>query len=80
MNKFTFPLKQQMQGPDVDNLQDALELLLDRGLILSRHECARCELATALQRESAEQIYGEATCKAVNVFQEEQRPERGSTV
>ncbi|MCL6542209.1 MAG: hypothetical protein K6T87_16760 [Roseiflexus sp.] len=51
MNKITFPLKRQMQGPKVADLQDALKLLLDRGLILGQDEGVRRNLLAALQPE-----------------------------
>mgnify|MGYP001562357018 CR=1 FL=1 len=40
MNKITFPLKQRMQGAAVADLQDALQLLLDRGVLLRDDEAA----------------------------------------
>jgi hypothetical protein len=33
MNKITFPLELLMQGPEVGDLQAALQLFLDRGVI-----------------------------------------------
>ena len=50
-----------MQGPEVADLQAALQLLLDRGVILRDEEGARRELSAALQRERAERNYG-GTC------------------
>lgn len=73
MNKITFPLKPRMQGPAVADLQDALRLLLERGLLFANDEGARRELLQALQRERAEQLYGSATAKLVARFQEEHR-------
>lgn len=73
MNKITFPLTLRMQGPAVGDLQAALQLLLDRGVILRDDERARRELTAALQRERAEQTYGNATSTLVSIFQE-QRP------
>jgi peptidoglycan hydrolase-like protein with peptidoglycan-binding domain len=73
MNKITFPLKRQMRGPQVADLQDALKLLLERGLLFADDEGARRELLPALQRERAEQLYGNATAKLVARFQEEHR-------
>jgi hypothetical protein len=35
MNQITFPLKHRMQGAAVADLQDALQLVLDRGVILA---------------------------------------------
>lgn len=71
MNKITFPLNQPMQGPQVGDLQNALQVLLDRAAILANDEGARRELATALRRDHAQQSYGEATGKLVSVFQRE---------
>jgi hypothetical protein len=41
MNKITFPWKLRMRGPEVADLQDALQLLLDRGALLAGDEAAR---------------------------------------
>src|SRR5574337_267360 len=71
MNKITFPLKQHMRAPAVANLQDALQLCLDRGAILANDEGARRELSTALKLERVDQIYGETTRKLVRIFQSE---------
>ena len=56
MNKITFPLKQRMQGAAVADLQDALQLLLDRGFILANGDGARRELSAALERERTKQL------------------------
>ncbi|MHC1764914.1 MAG: hypothetical protein AB9869_11530 [Verrucomicrobiia bacterium] len=73
MNRITFPLRSGMQSQRVGELQAALQLLLDRGVILPRDERARRELSAALEREQAEQTYSNATLKAVGVFQEERQ-------
>jgi hypothetical protein len=62
-----------MKRAEVGDLQDALQLLLDRGVLLTDDEAARRELSEALRRERAEQTYGGATSKLVGRFQEEQR-------
>ena len=80
MNKIIFPLKLRMRGPGVDNLQAALQLLLDRGVILTDDEGARRELSAALKLERAKQTYGAATRKLVNIFQEERRLEVSGAV
>lgn len=77
MNKITFLLKQGMKSPEVGNLQDALQLLLNRGVLLAKDEAARRELSEALRRERNEQTYGETTSKLVSVFQEERRLQAG---
>jgi hypothetical protein len=73
MNEITFPLKPRMEGPEVPNLQEALQLLLERGLVLRRDEATRRELPSALQYEQSGQTCGEATRKLVSAFKEEQR-------
>src|SRR5947208_3142329 len=75
MNKIIFPLRLQMQGSEVGDLQAALQLLLDRAVILADNEGARRELSAALQLEHIEQIYGEVTRKIMGVFQEERQLE-----
>ena len=70
MNKITFPLKSRMTGSTVADLQDALQQILERGVILRDDEDTRRELTATLQRERAEQTYGKATSKLVSVFQE----------
>jgi len=80
MNKITFPLKQRMQGAAVADLQEALQLLLDRGALLPDDEAARRAQSTALQRERAGQTYGSATAKLVSLFQEERRLQASGAV
>ena len=72
MNRVTFPLEHQMQGQDVGDLQDALQLLVDRSMLLADDERLRRELAEALQNEQAQQTFGDATMKLVFRYQEEQ--------
>jgi peptidoglycan hydrolase-like protein with peptidoglycan-binding domain len=69
MNKITFPLKQRMQGAAVADLQDALQLLLDRSVLLRDDEAARRDISATLRTERAGQTYGDATRKLVSVFQ-----------
>lgn len=80
MNQITFPLKQRMQGAAVGDLQSALQLCLDRGVILRDDEAARRELTAVLQRERAEQTYGSVTRKLVSLFQEARRLESSGAV
>jgi hypothetical protein len=67
----TFPLKSEMQGPTVADLQEALRLLLDRGAIRTLDSPNRPtaeELATLGQRlaeERAQSVYGKATQRLV---------------
>jgi hypothetical protein len=70
MNKIIAPLRIGLQGAAVDDLQAALRLLLDRGLFLNNDDGARRELTVALDREKAQQNYGDATAKLVSLFQE----------
>jgi len=72
MNKIAFPLKPRMNGPKVGDLQAALQLLLERAVILANDEGARREWSTALKRERVEQIYGDATGKLVSSFRHQQ--------
>jgi hypothetical protein len=71
MNTITFPLKRQMQGPQVADLQEALKLLLERGLILAKDADRRKKLLTALPPERDKQSYGKITAELVAVFQSE---------
>lgn len=75
MNSITFPLKLQMKGSAVADLQDALFQLLERSAILGGDGRARLELAAVLRRESEAEIFGEATQKLVSIFQEERHLE-----
>ncbi len=70
MNKITFPLKQVMQGAVVTDLQDALQLCLDRRVLLAADDAARREMSEALARERIGQTYRDATAKLVSLFQD----------
>jgi hypothetical protein len=69
MNRITFPLKRQMQGAAVADLQDALQALLERGVLLGSDEAAPQDLSEALKRERVAQAYGSATFKLAGLFQ-----------
>lgn len=71
MNKITFPLNLRMKRPEVGDLQDALQLLLDQNVILRNDEPTRHEISDALKKERIKQTYGIATRKAIGIFQEE---------
>ncbi|MFB7287798.1 neuraminidase-like domain-containing protein [Actinacidiphila glaucinigra] len=73
MEKIAFPLEPGMRGPAVGNLQDALQLLLDRAAILASEPDLRAELTDALQPERAEAMYLDTTKRLVSTFQEERR-------
>lgn len=70
MNKIISPLRPDMRGTTVADLQEGLKLLLDRGVMLRDDEGARRELSAALEREHAIQTYGGATRKLVGLFQD----------
>ena len=67
----TFPIKPGERGTQVANLQDVLQLLLDRVVILRDKEQERRDKTAALKNERAEQIYGKVTQELVNIFQDE---------
>lgn len=73
MKKITFPLKQRMQGAAVADLQDALQLLLERSALLANDDAARRGLMAGLQRERVGQAYGAATSQSVSTFQQEHK-------
>lgn len=72
MNKIAFPLKPDMQGTLVADLQDALQQCLDRGILPlgDDDERTRRKWAAALERERDGQTYGDATAKLVSLFQD----------
>lgn len=70
MNKITFPLKQRTQGAAVADLQEALQLLLDRSVILASVDAAWRELSEAFKCERVMQTYGASIRKPVSLFQE----------
>jgi len=80
MNKIIHPLKPEMDGPYVGDLQTALQLLMDQGLILKDNEETRKELSEALKKEQTEQLFGKITSKVVSIFQEEQHLEGSGAV
>jgi len=71
MKKITFPLRIDMTGPEVVDLQAVLQQLIERRVILADNEGARHELSEALRRERTEQKFGGATRELVRIFQEE---------
>lgn len=80
MNNIIFPLRPQMRGPEVADLQDTLRQLLERSAILSDDEGARRELAAALKRERETETFGDATRKLVGIFQKTRRIEASGAV
>src|SRR5215210_2349819 len=69
MNKITFPLKSAMTGPEVADLQDALQHLLFHGGFEIDDETRLREYSQALLADRAKQTYGLATYKLVRMFQ-----------
>lgn len=74
MNKITFPLEPDMNGPQVRDLQDALQLFLDRNIIIipvggETPSGWKLTLLAAFNEERIEQIYGSATRQLVEFFQ-----------
>lgn len=72
MKKIT-PIEPGTRGAEATNLQEALLLLLERGLILGDDERARTELSGDLRREHRTQTYGAVTGKVVAQFQKERQ-------
>ncbi|MCI0702938.1 MAG: Tc toxin subunit A [Planctomycetia bacterium] len=73
MNTISFPLTRGNQGPKVADLQEALQQLLARGVILAADDVARRELAEILRRERTDSVYGPGTHKLVSIFQDPRR-------
>ncbi|WP_127493666.1 neuraminidase-like domain-containing protein [Paenibacillus glycanilyticus] len=71
MNKIIFPLKPGDRSPEVGDLQDALQLFLDKAIIMSGNDSFRQELAAMMQQERVDQVYKDGTIKLVSIFQEE---------
>ncbi|MDB6169903.1 MAG: hypothetical protein JWM88_2767, partial [Verrucomicrobia bacterium] len=71
MNEIISPLKSGMHGASVADLQDLLQMLLERSLLLPHNDANRRELAAAIQPERDKQSFSDATAKAVSVFQRE---------
>lgn len=80
MNKIIFPLTSDAEGEAVADLQDLLQLCLDKKILLPDDEDARKQLAAKLKRERAKQFYGKATSELVGVFQKEQELEQTEAV
>ena len=73
MNKIVSQLNLRMQGPQVIDLQTALQACLDHDVLLTGNKDSQHNLSTLLARERAQQSYGEITAKAVGLFQKTQR-------
>ncbi|GAB93890.1 neuraminidase-like domain-containing protein [Gordonia rhizosphera] len=73
MNRVTSPVKLQMRGQKVADLQDALTVILGRQLLLRGDEAAGRELAEGLKPEREAKRYGRFTRGLVSVFQQERQ-------
>lgn len=69
MERITFPLEMRARGAAVDNLQEALQWLLDRILLLEDDPGERRRSAAALRMERDRQTYGDTTAELVRRFQ-----------
>jgi hypothetical protein len=67
MNRIIFPLKPDMQGEAVTDLQDGLRLLLDKGFF-QLSDAERGAFEEGLRTERARKIYGEATARLVGLL------------
>ncbi len=72
MNEVNFPLRPSMQGRAVDDLQAALQGLLDRALILPGDDATREAMAASLAMDRSIQTYRGGTQRVVRTFQDEQ--------
>lgn len=70
MNKVTFPLKPKMQGQQVADLQQALNLFLEKGTGLKLDEASRKKLSIALMEEYKKQFFGGITKSVLMSFQQ----------
>src|SRR5688572_21529466 len=73
MENVTFPLEPGMRGSGVRNLQEGLQVLLERVAILPGNPDLRAQLSDALKPEQGEAIFGETTKRLVHTFQEERQ-------
>ena len=67
MKKITFSMNPKMRGQQVADLQDALQLCLDRSALLASNDVLRRDLSEKLKPERAAQTYGELTRKLVRL-------------
>lgn len=73
MDKIAFPLKSDMEGAAVANLQAALQALLERELLLGKLPGLRKELASAFKKEREARRYLKATERLVQAYQAERK-------
>jgi hypothetical protein len=79
VNKIAFPLQLGMQGPTVAELQEALQVCMDRGALLAGNPTQRQQFSSLLKPQRAAQCYGE-TISLVATFQGEQHVQASTTV
>ena len=79
MNKIIFPLKLQMQGAGVADLQEGLWLCLDNS-IFQLSDAERQAFQDRLHAERIENIYAETTQNLVEVFQKQHQLQPGGSV
>ena len=71
MKAITAPINGNSPREVIANFQDALQLCLERGVILGNDPNARQSLSQALRPERERQSYGRATARVLSIFQRE---------
>ena len=79
MRRLIANLKSGDQGPDTANLQEGLNLLLDKQRIAVPADQS-AGLQQQLSSDATNQAYGDATAQAVRLFQEQHNLEPPGTV
>src|SRR4051812_24600099 len=79
MKPITQPLNPGDHGADVTNLQDALRLLLDRGLLQLPTD-QRTSLDAMLTQDRRVQVYQDGTARLVTFFQRQQNSQSTGVV
>lgn len=79
MNLISAPLILSDRGEAVTNLQEAMQLLLDRGIIQASEEDRRF-MEDLLRRERQDSMYGDGTARVVTLFRAQHRLEPGEVV
>ena len=80
MNRISFPLKLQMSGIAIADLQNALQILLKHQRLLANHPAAKDELSNELNAEQQQQYFDGMTAKLVSIFQHENQLENSGEV
>jgi hypothetical protein len=71
MKAITAPINRNSPREVIANLQDALQMCLDRGAILGNDPNARQSLSQALRPERERESYRRATTRVLSVFRRE---------